>query len=171
MIGCPHVLASLPAAMSQRIDVLSPESSLSELSRAWTFLREGGGYSVYRIAFTDGAAYVGITARPVIARIEEHFGATGPQGSPDFSDMPISDRFRSGLGAMAIVERLNAGIGCTVDVLASGLDRSGAMHRETAEIAALEKPLNAAGPVRGWRDPLDLDLAKTVESIMRRYGR
>ena len=39
---------------------------------------EAGGYSVYRITFEDGAAYVGISHGFVIERMEQHFGG-GPR--------------------------------------------------------------------------------------------
>ena len=52
-------------------------------------------------------------------------------------------------------------------MLASGLTEQQAREREHREIAALAKPLNAAGPVRPWRDPLAPDPRRGAGAKLR----
>ena len=167
---CPFVLAALPDWTLERIADASRASEpdqgadsgevlrfLLSIGAAYQLPGESDGHHVYRIAFDDGAAYVGITGRMVINRIKEHFGATGPHGEPKYYDMPIADRIEHGIGTFNIVERLAAGIPCRVEILASGLTKDDARALEGSEIAKLEKPLNATGPTRAWTDPLAPD--------------
>ena len=111
-------------------------------------------HSVYCIAFADGAAYVGITGGLVEDRVEQHLGAD-PWGS--YPTPPIAVAEQHGLGTPAIVRRVAAGVAYTVKVLASGLTERQARAVEYYEIGKLDKPLNAAGPVKAWRDPLAPD--------------
>ena len=116
--------------------------------------QDGDVHSVYRITFAHGAQYVGITSRSIIDRLEQHFG-----GSPwgDYPAPALEHAARQGLGTPAIVQRAAAGVSWSVEVLASGLSATAARARERAEIAVLEKPLNAIGAARGWCDPLAPD--------------
>ena len=117
-------------------------------------------------AFDDGADYVGKTRRSVLDRIEEHFGATGPRGTPDRRTVPIDERMESGIGTFRIMQRLAAGATCSVEVLASGLTEDEARTREWSEIAKLQRPSNTAGPVRARSDPL---ANESRIAIMRSY--
>ena len=177
--NCRHVLAALPDWTLAHID--NPEhgkeipkdtdfrlvlQKLLAIADARRLPGEVGSFHVYRIAFDDGAAYVGMTGRSVLDRIEEHFGATGPRGTPDYHTMPMDERMESSIGTFRIVQRLAAGVACSVEVLASGLTEVEAGKRERREIAKLEKPLNTAGPVRAWSDPLAYD--RRI-AIMRDY--
>ena len=62
-----------------------------------------------------------------------------------------------------------AGVAYRVAVLASGLTRDQAREREHREIAALAHPLNAAGPVRAWADPLEPAAAEQGAVAKLRY--
>ena len=175
---CRHVLAALPDWTLANID--SPEhgeqapkdtelrlvlQKLLAISSARRLPGEVDGFHVYRIAFDDGAAYVGKTGRSVFDRIEEHFGATWPRGTPNHT-MPIDERMESGIGTFRIMQRLAAGVACSVEVLASGLTEDEAGIRERSEIGKLERPLNTAGPVRAWSDHL---ANESRIAIMRNY--
>ncbi len=166
---CSFVLDSLPDWTLERIAAASRASEpgqgadsgerlrfLLSIGAAYELPGESDNHHVYRIAFDDGAAYVGITRRSVIQRVEEHFGAAGPHGEKHY-DVPIADRLKHSLGTFNIVQRLAAGIPCRVEVLASGLTKDDARAIEWSEIAKLEKPLNATGPTRAWTDPLAPD--------------
>ena len=179
---CRHVLAALPDWTLVRIDNHTHRKETSKDSDLRLVLQkllatadacrlpgEAGSFHVYRIAFDDGAAYVGMTGRSVLGRIEEHFGATGPHGTPDYRAMPIDERMEWGIGTFRIVERLAAGVACRVGVLASGLTEDEAGQRERREIAKLTKPLNTAGPVRAWSDPLANQRNERRIAIMKDY--
>ena len=86
---------------------------------------EVGGWSVYRIQFSDGAAYVGMTGRPVLDRIAQHL---------------------DGSGSPAVGRHCVGHLEYRFDVLASGLSEQRARERERREIRALPCPLNTMIP-------------------------
>lgn len=88
-------------------------------------------WSVYRISYADGAAYVGQTGRSVSGRVAEHLASTP-----------------------SIRQRSLVGLSADVEVLAQGLTRRQALRRERREIARLRRPLNIVGPTRSWKDPV-----------------
>ena len=95
--------------------------------REWSGLLPGetrDGWSVYRIQFEDGAAYVGMTGGAVIARMGRHL---------------------HGDGAAGIGPRCRAGVAYRLDVLASGLTERAARRVELVEIGKLRQPLNMTG--------------------------
>lgn len=109
----------------------APESGprlefLRAIGRAFELPGESGGHSVYRLTFADGSAYVGMTERGVLNRIQEHFGA-GERGD--------------GIGNIAIQERATLGA-WRIEVLATELSRGDAMAFERQEIARLPAALN-----------------------------
>ena len=109
--------------------------------REWSGLLPGehrDGWSVYRIRFEDGAAYVGITGRTVTHRLGQHL---------------------RGDGAAGVRQRRRAGVAYRFDVLASGLTEREARRIELAEIARLRQPLN----VTGARPPGVVDLFDVEE--------
>ena len=78
----PPVLDALPTDwMRQVVAALdAPQSGpavdfLQAIGGAFQLPGESGGHSVYRLTFADGSAYVGMTGRDILNRIEEHFGA------------------------------------------------------------------------------------------------
>lgn len=99
-----------------------------------------------QIAFDDGSAYVGITGRSVHERIDTHRGWTDGYGNGICAE---AVEVRAQFDTLAITHRVAAGVACSVGVVASGLTRHQALDIERLEIAALGRPLNAAGPVRG----------------------
>lgn len=134
--------------------------------RPWPLVGESGGWSVYRIAFDDGSAYVGITGRSVHERIDTHLGWTDGYGNEIHAETVEA---RAQFGTPAIMRRVAAGVACSVEIVASGLTRHQALDIERVEIAALDRPLNAAGPVRGWDDPLAPD--PSSGAVARFYAR
>ena len=86
---------------------------------------EAGGYSVYRIQFADGAAYVGMTSQPVFRRIARHL---------------------NGEGSTEVWRHFAGSLEYRLDVLASGLSERRAREREAREIRALPSPLNKMIP-------------------------
>ena len=110
---------------------------------AWSGCLPGevpAGWSVYRIRFADGAAYVGQTHHRVVWRLAQHL---------------------SGDGSPRVLQRRNAGVAYRIDVLASGLLTERVAQRiERAEIAKLAKPLKLSGPVHRWSDPVEIATAK-----------
>lgn len=109
---------------------------------------ECGGWSVYRIAFADGAAYVGITSGSVADRLAQHLGLAD---SLDF-DAPAIQGRRPGRGSAQVLWRAAAGIRYRFRVLASGLDERQARDLEDAAVRRLRRPLNATSNARRWRD-------------------
>ena len=113
-------------------------------------------YRVYRIDFTDGCSYVGITRRPVVDRIQEHLGllysAHLPWGFLPglWSGQSREERLRDGHGTRAILKRHVAGgyASWTWTVLAEGSTEEEAREREADEIEALPCPLNRLGSQR-----------------------
>ena len=154
--------ATVTCRQCRRTWLAMPTDSPQPLIESALLPGETGGYSVYLIAFDDGATYVGITGGLVENRIDQHFGAAPHGGErPPFAA-------QHGLGTMRIVQRASAGVTYHVKVLASGLDRSAAFDRERIEIDKLDKPLNAAGPVRAWADPFQQAEVSAVAHY--RYG-
>lgn len=118
------------------------------IGRAFQLPGESEGHSVYRLTFADGSAYVGMTGRSVLNRIEEHFGA-GERGD--------------GIGNFAIQERAALGA-WRIEVLASGLSRDDAKAFERQEIARLPAALNAQNATT--RAP---DLHDPAQGAVARY--
>ena len=141
------VLDALPTDwMRQAVAALeAPQSGpavdyYQAIGRAFNLPGESGGHSVYRLTFADGSAYVGMTGREVLNRIEEHFGA-GERGN--------------GIGNLGIRERAALGP-WRIEVLASGLSRDDAMALERLETARLPAALNvqnATTRARNLHDP------------------
>ena len=104
-------------------------------------------YSVYRISFECGKAYVGLTRRDVLVRVAEHAGCG--------QDALAAHRLelRSPWGHASIQRELNHHGVATVEVLASRLTMDSAEETEAYEIALLDKPLNAMG-TQGGSGPL-----------------
>ena len=130
----PTVLNALSTGwMRQAVTALdAPQSEPSvdffqAIGRAFQLPGESGGHSVYRLTFADGSAYVGMTGRDILNRIQEHFGA-GKRGN--------------GIGNIAIQERAALGA-WRIEVLASGLARDDAIALERQEIVRLPTALNA----------------------------
>ena len=84
-------------------------------------------WHVYRIQFTDGSAYVGMTGRTVVERLTQHL---------------------SGDGSLRVRQRCMAGVAYRFDVLASALTERMARQIERVEIAKLARPLNVALPAK-----------------------
>lgn len=78
------------------------------------------GHTVYRLEFSDGAAYVGQTRRALLRRIAGHM-----------------------LETLSIQSRITAGQSMRVAIVASGLSRQEATRIEAAEIAKIERPINS----------------------------
>ena len=114
---------------------------------------ERDGWSVYRIAFADGAAYVGTTGRPVAERLAEHLGL---EHSLDLDAPPLGRR-QAILSNGAVLRRAAAGVRYRFRCLASGLDEWQAKTIEDAAIRRLKRPLNRTANARRWRDPLGDD--------------
>ena len=93
-------------------------------SRFPIFPNETFGYSIYRIAFDDGSAYIGRTNQWILDRLSQHFGYNRRWGTP------------------RIMRQVNAGIPYRFACLVSGLSDLEAKVREKIEIHKLEKPLN-----------------------------
>ena len=117
--------------------------------------REGEGWTVYRIVFADGAAYVGITSGSVAHRLAEHLGV---DDAFDFHAPAIQDRTPV-RGSAQVLRRAAAGIAYRFRVLGSGLDEWQARALEDAAIRRLKRPLNRTANARRWRDPVTRDLA------------
>lgn len=83
--------------------------------------QQGPGYSVYKINFRDGHAYVGISEN-VVERIKQHFASEE--------------------GSKAVYERFSAGEEFWFEVLASGLTKAQARENEKVHIRGLSHPLN-----------------------------
>ena len=109
-----------------------------------------GGWSVYRIQFSDGAAYVGMTGGPVLDRIARHL---------------------DGSGSPAVGQHCVGRLEYRFDVLASGLSEQQAREREGREIRALPSPLNTMipRPLRPPRPAIDPARQVSVEKILRRW--
>ena len=142
----PPVLDALPTDwMRQAVAALdAPQNSptvdsLQAIGRAFQMPGESEGYSVYRLTFADGSAYVGMTGRDILDRIEEHFGA-GERGD--------------GIGSHAIQNRAALGA-WRIEVLASGLSRDNARALERQEIARLPAALNVHNATTRARDLYD----------------
>ena len=101
---------------SRSIWINSPEQV--EMSRMTS---QESGYSIYRIRFKDGAAYVGIS-EDVVERIKQHF--------------------TSEKGSRAVYERFSAGEEFQFEVLSSGLTEDQAREDEKVLIKSLPHPLN-----------------------------
>lgn len=96
--------------------------------RGWSGLLPGetrGRFSVYRIQFEDGTAYVGMTGGTVVDRVSIHLFSNN--GSPKVRAQYI------------------AGVAFRFDVLASGLAGVHASRVELDEIGKLRRPLNVIG--------------------------
>ena len=151
----PHALDALPTDwMRQAVAALdAPGTPLERnLAVGTTFQLPGESepHSVYRLTFADGSAYVGMTGRDVLNRIEEHFGA-GERGN--------------GIGNLGIRER--AAIGAwRIEVLASGLSRDDAIALERQETARLPAALNVQNSAT--RAP---DLHYPAQGAVARYYR
>ena len=83
--------------------------------------QQKSGYSVYKISFKDGCAYVG-KSEDVVERIKQHF--------------------TSGEGSNAVYERFSAGEEFQFEVFVSGLAKDQAEEHEKALIKSLPHPLN-----------------------------
>lgn len=99
------------------------------LSAAYNLPGETEPHSVYRIDFSTGAAYVGMTGKPIIERLCQHFGD------------PTNDRSIP-WGHSVITAHAESGATYSFLCLASGLSKLEARKIERDHIAALEKPLN-----------------------------
>ena len=142
----PPVLDALPTDwMRQAFAALDSSQSgpavdfLQAIGSAFQMPGESGGHSVYRLTFVDGSAYVGMTGRDILNRIEEHFGA-GERGN--------------GIGNLAIRERAALGA-WRIEVIASGLSLDDAMALERQEIARLPAALNVQNATTHARDLYD----------------
>lgn len=92
------------------------------------------GYSVYKIRFSDGNAYVGMTGNLIIERMKQHFiGAKTTE---------------------SIMKHVETGIGYTFSSLISGLSQSEALVAEKIHIAALQNPMNVVD-TKGEEDVLE----------------
>ena len=129
--------------------------------------REGEGWTVYRIVFADGAAYVGITSGSVAHRLAEHLGL---DDAFDFHAPPIQDRTPV-RGSAQVLRRAAAGIRYRFRVLASGLDEWQARGFENIAIRRLKRPLNRTVNARRWRDPLARDPCPPGEGAVARFHR
>ena len=103
-----------------------PLATLRQLERGATNALLPGEvprYSLYRISFDDGTAYIGITSREITRRLKEHIGDDGP---PSWWMQP----------------KLDAGVSFRCVCLASELTEQQADELERFHIQKLEKPLN-----------------------------
>ena len=80
------------------------------------------GWTVYRLDFSDGSAYVGRTKRSVLKRIAVHL-----------------------LDGANVQERIAAGLTMRVSLVATGLDDASAESVEHDAIVRLDKPINRQG--------------------------
>ena len=94
-------------------------------------------WNVYRIDFSDGAAYVGITSRQIAIRVAEHFGFDGI-GRATGEWTPSGDRTET----YGIAERWRQGITARATCVASGLTKGEARSVEKAQIAKISNPIN-----------------------------
>ncbi len=153
----------------------SPSSPKLRRGKAATPLLPGeqrSGWSVYRVVFADGAAYVGITRLPVAERLAQHLGL---ENSLDPAAPPLALR-RAIRSNGAILRRAQAGVRYRFRVLAAGLDGWQARTFEDAAIRRLKRPLNRTANARWWSDPLADDLAEdpahgAVARLWRRRAR
>ena len=118
--------------------------------RPWSGLLAGEvhPFSVYRIEFADGTAYVGQTGKYVVERVAQHV---------------------TGAGSAAVFKSCKAGVPYRFQVLASGLHGYHALQLERKEIMNLRRPLNVAIPAplplippragvdRTYQSPLELE--------------
>lgn len=145
---CPYVLDALPyrslASLDLRVDVVRYRGG-SDNPRL--FPGETDGFSVYRIAFADGSAYLGITDCMVMDEVEYHFGAT----TEWWRTRRLDARIHHEQGTRRVLIRVAAGRPCRVECLASGLSSETARVRFLVENAALTKPLHGGGG--DWNDP------------------
>ena len=153
----PPVLDALPTDwMHQAVAALdaprrgSAVDFFQAIGGAFQLPGESGGHSVYRLTFADGSAYVGMTGRDILNRIQEHFGA--------------GER-NDGIGNIAIQERATLGA-WRIEVLASGLSRDDAIALERQEIARLPAALNAQNATTRARD-----LHDPAQGAVARYYR
>ena len=102
-------------------------------------------YSVYRLSFECGRAYVGLTRRDVLVRVAEHVGC----GRDPIATWRLE--LRNQQGHTGIQQELNHHGVAKIEVLASGLTLDEAELIEMREIALLDMPLNAVGAQRGSR--------------------
>ena len=125
----------------------------------WSLPGEAGGWSVYRIQFADGAAYVGMTGLPVLSRIARHLG---------------------GDGSSAVWQHIKDGHDdYRFAVLTSGLTEEQARERERHEIHGLSFPLNMSiprpprplRPLRPLRPAIDPARQVPVDKILGRTRR
>ncbi|MCY3929327.1 MAG: hypothetical protein OXG81_13755 [Acidobacteria bacterium] len=105
---------------------------------------ERGGWSVYRVVFADGAAYVGITSLPIAERLAQHLGLENSL-DPAAPALALRRAIRSN---GAILRRAQAGVRYRFRVLASGLDEWQAKTFEDAAIRRLKRPLNRTANAR-----------------------
>lgn len=88
--------AALAAMDEDLVKVVGRRGVLRERAElSYRLPGECGGHSVYSLRFSDGAAYVGRTARLIFTRLEEHLGAPGARGDPTPS---IWGRIEAGAG-------------------------------------------------------------------------
>ena len=142
----PCVLAALPdwtlrriAAARARLPQRGANITVEDYKRiaeSYNLPGEGSGHSVYRIAFDDGTAYVGLTGQGIVERLKNHLG------------------LERSVGTFRICQRYLAGVRFRVECLASDLTRSQARAIEDREIRKLVKPLNSTPNARPWNDPL-----------------
>lgn len=92
-----------------------------------------GGWSVYRINFADGSAYVGITCRLIAERLAEHLGCRYLGKPPPFR------------GNESVRRLAGEGVKYCAECLASGLEKAAADVIESREIGKLAKALNHNG--------------------------
>ena len=84
------------------------------------------GFTVYRLEFEDGSAYVGRTRRSVVRRLSEHLLDGGP-----------------------VQERIAAGLAMRVAILGTGLEDALAASVEHEAIGNLDKAINRQGARTG----------------------
>ncbi|MDE2821938.1 MAG: GIY-YIG nuclease family protein [Chloroflexota bacterium] len=118
----------------------------------WSLPGEAGGWSVYRIQFADGAAYVGMTGFSVLSRIARHLGGDGSSA--------VRQHIKDGHDDYRFA------------VLASGLTEKQARERERHEIRALPRPLNMSipRPPHPPRPAIDPARQVPVERILGTHG-
>ena len=110
----PVILNGLPDSMLASAVLLKKDYENGRITALEYLLRsrvtmlpnETFGYSIYRIAFGDGSAYIGRTNQWILDRISQHFGYNRSWGTP------------------CITRQVNAGIPYRFACLASGLSRS-----------------------------------------------
>ena len=129
-------------SLTRGSELIHPMRWLDADSEAVGGPRESG-WAVYRLWWSCGCGYVGITSQSVERRMGQHLGVVDMRGGPILPRRMIAERMVLRMGRSGVIHHA-ATLGGTIEVVAAGLGEREARELERVLIGELSCPLNVA---------------------------